>query len=64
VNAKWNQGHVVGVDATYAWRTEVRANAIRFACHDFTEFIAPGEERVVGWLRLSEAQTLTTEISK
>ena len=64
VNAKWNQGHVVGVDATYAWRTEVRAKAIRFACHDFTEFIAPGEQRVVGWLRLSEPQTLTTEISK
>jgi len=64
VHAKWLQGHIVGVDATYAWRTEIRSKAIRFASHEFTELIAPGEQRVVGWLRLSEAQPLSTEISK
>lgn len=64
VRIGWSQGHVIGVDATSTWRTDVSRRTITFASRDFVELIGPGETRVVGWLRLSEAQTLSTEIPR
>jgi hypothetical protein len=64
LEVEWSQGHVIGVDAAFAWRTAVSRHAITFASREFTELIGPGEQRVVGWLRLSEPQTITTKITK
>lgn len=60
----WTHGDVVGADATYAWLMKPGRRSLIFAQHDVAELLGPGESRVVGWLRLSDEQSIITEITK
>lgn len=58
----WLEGDLIGGDATFAWTPRFGRLSMTFARHDFVEFLGPGECRVIGWLRLSRPQTITTRL--
>lgn len=60
----WSHGDVVGADATYAWLMKPGRRSLIFAQHDVAELLGPGESRVVGWIRLTDEQSIITEITK
>lgn len=60
----WSHGDVVGADATYAWLMKPGRRSLIFAQHDVAELLGPGESRVVGWLRLTDEQSIITEFTK
>jgi hypothetical protein len=60
----WEQGDIVGADATYAWLMKPGRRSLTFAQHDVTELLGPGESRVVGWLRLTAEQSIITDITE
>jgi hypothetical protein len=60
----WEQGDIVGADATYAWLMKPGRRSLTFAQHDVTELLGPGESRVVGWLRLTAGQSIITDITE
>jgi hypothetical protein len=64
LHIRWEQGDVVGADATYAWLLKPGRRSLTFAQHDVTELLGPGESRVVGWLRLTAEQSIITDITE
>jgi hypothetical protein len=64
VRVAWSHGKLVGLDATYAWRAESEGNAVIFSTSRFQEFLAPGERRVVGWLRIDGSEPITSLLIK
>jgi hypothetical protein len=64
VQLEWGVGQLIGLDATYAWQAETKGNAVTFSTRGFQEFLAPGERRVVGWLRIDESQPITSRLIK
>ena len=64
VQLEWSDGQLVALDATYAWQAETKGRAVTFSTRNFQEFIAPGERRVVGWLRIDESQPITSRLIK
>ena len=64
LHIRWEQGDIVGADATYAWLMKPGRRSLTFAQHDVTELLGPGESRVVGWLRLTAEQSIITDITE
>ncbi len=54
VRVRWSSASWVGADAAEGWTlADAKAHAQDFAVDPRAGFLAPGERRVVGWLRLS-----------
>lgn len=64
VLVRWSGAGWVGADAALGWEVATPAgNALRFTVDPRAGFLAPGERRVLGWLRLTQpGETLTAEI--
>ncbi|MCX6918384.1 MAG: DUF3142 domain-containing protein [Verrucomicrobia bacterium] len=65
VLVRWTGAGWVGADAAVGWETAAPAgNTVRFTVDPRAGFLAPGERRVLGWLRLTQpAASLTAEVA-
>ena len=50
----WRGARLLGADATSDWVAVARGEGMTFRPHPLAGFLAPGERRVVGWVRLTE----------
>lgn len=64
VSVEWSKGRFVAADATYAWQAHVTSDAVTFSQHRLKEFLAPGERRIIGWLRIDEDEPISTRLIK
>ncbi len=64
VRVRWQEGEAIAADSTLAWRKEFLGRSLMFSPHEFRELLGPGENRVIGWLRLRSPQPITTETTK
>jgi hypothetical protein len=64
VQVRWTGAAWVGADAALGWEVAPPAgDAVRFTVDPRAGFLAPGERRVLGWLRLTQpAERLTAEV--
>ena len=64
VLARWSGASWVGADAAAGWEVAPPAgNTLRFTVDPRAGFLAPGERRVLGWFRLTQAAgSLTAEV--
>ena len=62
VRLEWSEGRLLGVDATYAWQASAKGTSVTFSTRPFQEFLAPGERRVVGWLRIDANLPITSRL--
>ena len=56
IEVAWRGTRALGADATMDWVARPGPAAIVFRPHPLAGFLAPGERRVVGWVRLAEAR--------
>jgi hypothetical protein len=59
---EWGQPALQGADATLDWKTERTPQGLSFLHASQAGFLAPQEQRTVGWLRLSSAAELKVNI--
>lgn len=64
VRLEWSDGQLLGLDATYAWQASAKGTSVTFSTRPFQEFIAPGERRVIGWLRIDKSHPITSRLIK
>lgn len=62
VRLEWNDGLLLGLDATYAWQASAKGTSVTFSTRPFQEFLAPGERRVVGWVRIDANLPITSRL--
>lgn len=62
VRLEWSEGRLLGVDATYAWQASAKGTSVTFSTGSFQEFLAPGERRVVGWVRIDANLPITSRL--
>lgn len=64
IQVRWAEAGWVGADAAAGWQVDPPAGeSMRFLVDPRAGFLAPGEQRVVGWLRLTRADArLTAEV--
>jgi hypothetical protein len=55
VEVAWRGTRPLAADATTDWVAASGPEAVTFRPHPLAGFLAPGERRVVGWVRLTEA---------
>ena len=58
----WTGARVLGTDATMDWTAVAAAAGVAFRPHPLAGFLAPGERRVVGWVRLTEARPVQVRV--
>jgi hypothetical protein len=58
----WTGTRVLGTDATMDWTAEAASEGVAFRPHPLAGFLAPGERRVVGWVRLTEARPVQVRV--
>ena len=62
VRLEWSEGRLLGLDATYAWQASAKGTSVTFSTRSFQEFLAPGERRVVGWVRIDADLPITSRL--
>ena len=62
VRLEWSEGRLLGVDATYAWQASAKGTSVTFSTRSFQECLAPGERRVVGWVRIDADLPITSRL--
>lgn len=62
VRLEWSDGLLLGLDATYAWQASAKGASVTFSTRPFREFLAPGERRVVGWVRIDANLPITSRL--
>lgn len=62
VEVAWRGAGVLGADATLDWVAASGPEAVTFRPHPRAGFLAPGEHRVVGWVRLAEARPVSVRV--
>ena len=63
IEVAWRGTRALGADATADWVAASGPEAVTFRPHPRSGFLAPGERRVVGWVRLTEARPVSVRIS-
>ncbi len=58
----WRGPRALGADATMDWVARSGPEAVAFRPHPLAGFLAPGERRVVGWVRLAEARPVSVRL--
>jgi len=58
----WSGARVLGADATAGWVASAAGEGLRFRPDERAGFLAPGERRVVGWVRLTEARPVAVRL--
>ena len=58
LGVQWGQPALQGADATLDWKTELTPQGLSFLHASQAGFLAPQEQRTVGWLRLSDPAEL------
>jgi hypothetical protein len=59
----WTGARLLGADATGSWVAAARGEGLVFRPDERAGFLAPGERRVVGWVRLTEARPVTVRVA-
>lgn len=62
VELAWADARLQGADATASWVAAPRGEGLIFRPHPLAGFLAPGERRVVGWVRLTEARPVSVRV--
>ena len=62
VEVAWRGTRALAADATTDWIAASGPEAVTFRPHPLAGFLAPGERRVVGWVRLTEARSVEVRI--
>ena len=62
IEVAWRGTRALGADATADWVAASGPEAVTFRPHPRSGFLAPGERRVVGWVRLTEARPFSVRI--
>ena len=58
----WSGARLLGADATAGWVASTAGEGLRFRPDERAGFLAPGERRVVGWVRLTEARPVAGRV--
>jgi hypothetical protein len=64
VGVKWGQQALQGADATYDWKVALTPSGVSFLHDPHGGFLAPREQRRVGWLRLADEAELKLSFLK
>jgi len=62
VELAWPGARALGADATADWVASPRDEGLVFRPHPLAGFLAPGERRVVGWVRLAEPRPVEVRV--
>jgi len=62
VEVAWRGTRPLAADATTDWVAASGPEAVTFRPHPLAGFLAPGERRVVGWVRLTETRPVEVRI--
>jgi len=62
VEVAWRGTRALGADATTDWVAASGPEIVTFRPHPRAGFLAPGERRVVGWVRLTEARPVSVRV--
>jgi hypothetical protein len=62
IEVAWRGTRALGADATADWVAASGPEAVTFRPHPRSGFLAPGERRVVGWVRLTEARPFSVRL--
>jgi len=62
IEVAWRGTRALGADATADWVAASGPEAVTFRPHPRSGFLAPGERRVVGWVRLTEARPVSVRL--
>jgi hypothetical protein len=63
--AEWdNPAQLFGADGTTDWEAKDNGNSVRFARRPGMGFLAAGERRVVGWIRLNKDQPVRATVTQ
>lgn len=62
VAVAWTGARAFAADATADWVAESGPLAVTFRPHPLAGFLAPGERRVVGWVRLTEPRPVEVRV--
>ena len=65
IHAEWdNPAQLFGADGTIDWEAKDNGNSVRFERRPGTGFLAAGERRVVGWIRLNKDQPVRATVTQ